>query len=210
MKVSIRRPDAFRLALFGGLVLHKVVWEVLRLRDQEAPAAAGLAATPARERTGADSEQPAVKQVAKKAKGVILLGLLGQTLFVTAFPMSARPTRIRAVGGLLFLAGLATAVAGRVALGRSWSNIEDATVKADHTLVSQGVYQFIRHPIYAGDSLLLLGLQMALNSWLAVAMLAPVAVFARRAIAEEARLAQAIPGYEDYCRRTKRFVPFIY
>jgi len=114
------------------------------------------------------------------------------------------------VGGLLFLAGLATAIAGRVALGQSWSNIEDATVQADHALVSRGVYRFIRHPIYTGDSLLLLGLQLALNSWLAVAMLAPLAVFARRAIAEETRLAQVIPGYEAYCRRTKRFVPFLY
>jgi protein-S-isoprenylcysteine O-methyltransferase Ste14 len=206
MKVSIGRPDALRLALFGGLLLHKVVWEVLRLRDQAAAPVPG----PVNDRTDIDTAQPVMKEVAKKAKGAILLGLLGQTLFITAFPMSAQPDRIRAVGGLLFLAGLATAVAGRVALGRSWSNIEDATVKADHTLVSQGVYRFIRHPIYTGDSLLLIGLQMALNSWLALAMLAPLAIFARRAIAEEARLAQAIPDYEDYRRRTKRFVPFIY
>lgn len=205
MKVSIGRPDALRLALFGGLVLHKIVWEVLRLRDQ----AAAPTPSPLNGRTDFDTTQPVIKEVAKKAKGAILLGLLAQTLFVTAFPISARPVRIRAAGGLLFLGGLATAIAGRVALGRSWSNIEDATVQVDHRLVTRGVYRFIRHPIYAGDSLLLIGLQMALNSWLAVAMLAPLAIFARRAIAEEARLAQAIPGYADYCRRTKRFVPFI-
>ncbi len=208
MKVTFDRPNALRLALFSGLVLHKVVWEVLRLRDQAAAGAAVPAAARAPARSG--TAQPAIKQIAKKAKGAFLLGLLGQTLFVTAFPISARPARIRAAGGLLFLAGLATAIAGRVALGQSWSNIEDATVKANHALVSQGVYRFIRHPIYTGDSLLLLGLQLALNSWLAVAMLAPLAVFARRAIAEETRLAQVIPGYDAYCRRTKRFVPFIY
>jgi len=206
MKVSLGRPDALRLALFGGLVLHKVVWEALRLRDLEANPAPEPLHAPAE----SSKAQPTIKQIAKKAKGAFLLGLLGQTLFVTAFPISVRPARIRAAGGLLFLVGLATAIAGRFALGRSWSNIEDATIQTDHALVTRGVYRFIRHPIYTGDSLLLLGLQLALNSWLAVAMLAPLAVFARRAIAEEERLAQAIPGYAAYRQRTKRFVPFIY
>lgn len=205
MSITFRLPDALRLTLFSGLVLHKVVWEALRLRDQT-PASAH---EPASERKTANATPSPVRQIVKKAKSVALLGLLVQTLFVAAFPITARPKVIRITGLLLFLVGLATAIAGRTALGQSWSNIEDGAIKQDHALITKGVYRFIRHPIYTGDSILLIGLQLALNSWLIAVMPALVAVFARRAVAEEQRLSQAIPGYAAYCRRTKRFVPFV-
>jgi protein-S-isoprenylcysteine O-methyltransferase Ste14 len=77
-------------------------------------------------------------------------------------------------------------------------------------VVASGVYAYVRHPIYVGDLLLLLGLELALNSWLVagVLILAPVVVL--KAIKEERMLAEELPGYDSYCHRSKRFIPFVF
>jgi len=67
----------------------------------------------------------------------------------------------------------------------------------------------IRHPIYVGDLLLLIGLELALNSWLVLPAIILVPIVLAKAVQEERLLTQTLPGYEEYCRRTKRFVPFL-
>jgi len=44
---------------------------------------------------------------------------------------------------------------------------------------------------------------------LVFAILLMVPVILHQAIREERLLARDLPGYRDYCRRTKRFLPFI-
>jgi protein-S-isoprenylcysteine O-methyltransferase Ste14 len=102
-----------------------------------------------------------------------------------------------------------TAVTARIQLGPNWSDIEKSYVKQEHALVAHGLYRVMRHPIYTGDLLLLLGLELALNSWAVIGLVA-VAVYVRQqAIREERDLLERIPGYDQYCRRTARFVPFL-
>jgi protein-S-isoprenylcysteine O-methyltransferase Ste14 len=101
------------------------------------------------------------------------------------------------------------AIVARCQLGRNWSDIEKSRVKGDHALVAHGIYRWVRHPIYAGDLLLLAGLQLALNSWVVLAVL-PLALYVRqKAAGEERDLAKTLAGYDDYCRRTARFLPFL-
>ncbi len=76
-------------------------------------------------------------------------------------------------------------------------------------LVEEGVYRYIRHPIYLGDLLLLAGFELALNSWLALGVLVLAPVVLRQAREEEKVLLVNLPGYRDYCARTKRFIPFL-
>ena len=54
----------------------------------------------------------------------------------------------------------------------NWSDIETAEVLCEHAVVSHGVYRYVRHPIYIGDIALLVGLELALNSWLVLGALA--------------------------------------
>jgi protein-S-isoprenylcysteine O-methyltransferase Ste14 len=56
-------------------------------------------------------------------------------------------------------AGLAFSVWARVYLGRNWS--ASVTVKQDHELVQSGPYRLVRHPIYTGLLLALLGTAVA-------------------------------------------------
>jgi protein-S-isoprenylcysteine O-methyltransferase Ste14 len=104
---------------------------------------------------------------------------------------------------------LGTAVLGRVQLGKNWIDLEDYRVLPEQSLTTKGIYRYIRHPIYSGDILLLTGLELALNSWLVVVVFVPMIVAVKQALAEEALLARVFPAYGEYCRRTKRFIPFI-
>jgi len=183
-----------RIYLLAGLVLHKGVWEIMKARQ-------GARA--------AKKTRPPLARVLSAIKVAVLLAILAQTLTPEILPISADPSTLRASGLALYTLGLLIAVAGRVQLGRNWSDIEAAQVKQNHAVVSHGLYRYVRHPIYTGDVLLVAGLELALNSWLVLGTLALAVYVRRQAIREERQLGQALPGYDQYCRRTARFVPFL-
>jgi protein-S-isoprenylcysteine O-methyltransferase Ste14 len=186
--------DLLRIYLLAGIVAHKVYWEVTKRRVSSAPKAApGLAV-----------------RLVKAVKVSILLGIVGQLLVPwTILPMSADPAPLQAAGLLLYTVGLGMAILGRAQLGNSWSDIEAPGQVAKAVLISHGLYGYIRHPIYTGDVLLLIGLELSLNSQLFFALLLMVPAILLQAIREERLLTRNLPGYRDYCRRTKRFLPFI-
>ncbi len=79
------------------------------------------------------------------------------------------------------------------------------------TLVADGIYRWIRHPMYA--SLLALAWGVALKApglpALALALAASAALFATARAEEVENLARFGAGYRAYMARTRRFVPFI-
>ncbi len=187
--------DPLRAYLLSGLVVHKLVWEIWKRRSP-----------PDRPRKEISGRALA----AKAAKLCILAVIVAQTLLPDLWPLATEPQLLRITGAILYTAGLALAVTARIQLGESWSDIETERARPDQPLVSRGVYRYLRHPIYAGDLLLLFGLELALNSWLVLAVVLLVPVVVRQALREEFLLATVVPGYEDYCRRTKRFIPLVW
>jgi protein-S-isoprenylcysteine O-methyltransferase Ste14 len=193
--LALQAPDALRLALLLGLAAHKGLWEVLKRRAGAPPAAAFAVS-------------PNIRLV-KLGKMAVLAFLVTQTLCLEILPIAREPGTLRAVGVGIFVVGLATAMSARVQLGRNWVDLEDAQVLPTQSVVEHGIYRYIRHPIYTGDLLLLVGLELGLNSWLVLAVALLAAVVVRRTLAEEALLAQRLAGYRAYCARTKRFIPFV-
>jgi len=185
--------DPLRLLLLLGMVLHKGVWEVLKRRNPLQPKPR---VTPA-------------LAVIKGAKIIALAGLGVQTVVPAVLPILSEPMILRLAGSLLFAAGLVLAVTARLQLGRQWSDIECGSVGADPKIVESGVYRFIRHPIYTGDLLLVAGLELALNSWLVLAIIPLALAVFLKARSEEQALARRLSGYHEYQSRTKRFVPFL-
>jgi len=191
-------PEWYRVLLVAGMIGHKVLWEALRIRAERS-----------RGRPAAARPPGFLKRVLKAGKAGFLLLLIAQALFLDILPISAEPGGLRVAGLLIFAAGLALAVAGRLQLGENWANLEDYSVLPDQRLVRQGVYRFVRHPIYGGDLLLLTGLQLAVNSWLVLLVLPIAAVVLRQARREEAILVESFPGYREYRQRTRMLVPFL-
>ena len=186
--------DPLRIYLIAGIVAHKLYWEFTKRRVPPAPEAA----------------PSLMVRLVKAVKVGILLAICVQVLVPwSGLPLSADPAPVQAVGLLLYTLGLAMALAGRAQLGNSWSDIEAPGRVAKAALISHGLYRYIRHPIYTGDILLLTGLELALNSQAVIVILLMVPVILRQAIREEQLLVRNLPGYDRYCARTKRFLPFV-
>jgi protein-S-isoprenylcysteine O-methyltransferase Ste14 len=85
-------------------------------------------------------------------------------------------------------------------------------VEAGQRVVSSGPYRMVRHPMYLGSLVLCLSTPLALGSyfaWPAFALLIPFFVF--RLLNEEKVLRQELPGYPEFCLRTRfRLVPFVW
>jgi protein-S-isoprenylcysteine O-methyltransferase Ste14 len=104
--------------------------------------------------------------------------------------------------------GTALAIWARLYLGRNWGM--PMTQKADSELVTSGPYAYIRHPIYSGVLLAILGSTAAAGPmWFVV--LAVVAVyFIYSATQEEKTMLKTFPDtYPAYKSRTNMLIPFI-
>ena len=186
-----------RIYLLAGLITHKVIWEVLKKRR----VGEGIPHRPALTLPLA---------FVKAAKIGALAGVMLQTMLPELLPLTTNALVLRILGTVMYSVGALTAIFGRIQLGGNWSDIEAAQVSWTQAVVSKGLYRYIKHPIYVGDLLLLLGLELALNSWLVVAVFFLVPVVLTKALAEEEMLVRALPGYDVYSASTKRFIPFIY
>jgi protein-S-isoprenylcysteine O-methyltransferase Ste14 len=85
-------------------------------------------------------------------------------------------------------------------------------VEAGQKVISTGPYRMVRHPMYLGSLVMYLFAPLALGSYFALpafALLIPIVVF--RLLNEEKVLRQELPGYPEYCLRTRfRLVPFVW
>lgn len=113
------------------------------------------------------------------------------------------------LGLALFAVGLAFAIWARIHLGRNWGT--PMTQKDEPELVTSGPYHFVRHPIYAGVLIAVVGTGVALSwFWLVAVALAGV-YFVYSATVEERYLTEQFPdSYPTYKRSTKMLVPFVF
>ena len=114
-----------------------------------------------------------------------------------------------AVGLVLFVGGLALAVWARRYLGTNWGM--PMSQKDDAELVTTGPYAKIRHPIYAGLLLALLGTAVAVGWYWLVAFGVLGAYFVYSATVEERDMAKRFPeAYPAYRQETKMLVPYVF
>jgi protein-S-isoprenylcysteine O-methyltransferase Ste14 len=82
----------------------------------------------------------------------------------------------------------------------------------DQTVISTGPYALVRHPMYAGALVMLLGIPIALGSWwgvLIVAAMLPALLW--RLLDEEKFLARNLQGYTQYQEKVRyRLVPHLW
>jgi protein-S-isoprenylcysteine O-methyltransferase Ste14 len=112
-------------------------------------------------------------------------------------------------GAVMVAAGLGFCVWARIHLGRNWSGI--ITVKQDHTLVRTGPYRVVRHPIYTGLLLALIGTAAAIGEWRGIlAVMCALIGFLRKLQVEEERMRENFPEYAQYRRQTAALIPLLY
>jgi protein-S-isoprenylcysteine O-methyltransferase Ste14 len=111
---------------------------------------------------------------------------------------------------ILVIAGLAISVWARQHLGQFWSS--RVALKIDHQLIQSGPYARVRHPIYSGLLLALIGTALFVGEWRAVAGVALVyAAHWNKARREEALLTGKFGAtYEQYRGRTGALIPRLF
>ena len=113
-----------------------------------------------------------------------------------------------AVGTALVLLGLGLAVYARFYLGRNWGM--PMSRKEEPELVTGGPYAFVRHPIYTGIMLAMLGSAIGVTLFWGVPLIVFAPYFVHSARREEELMREQFPAqYPEYMRRTKMIVPFV-
>lgn len=127
-------------------------------------------------------------------------------------------SRFRSLEPEILLAGIAIFLVACLVRWWAYASIGDyfsprIALYKEHQLITRGAYRRIRHPLYLGMLLELIAVACMFSSGVAVlliAMLAVPAVFYRIRL-EEAMLAESFAGeFDDYCRQSKKLIPFIF
>jgi protein-S-isoprenylcysteine O-methyltransferase Ste14 len=79
-------------------------------------------------------------------------------------------------------------------------------------LASRGLYKLVRHPMYAGNLILTLGIPLSLGSYWGLLFIIPgLLVLVFRILDEEKLLSQELAGYREYKQRVHyRLVPYVW
>jgi protein-S-isoprenylcysteine O-methyltransferase Ste14 len=112
------------------------------------------------------------------------------------------------VGVGLCLAGFGFAIWARSHLGRNWGM--PMSLRQGHELVTSGPYAYVRHPIYTGIMLAMIGSALALDLLLLLFFVLYFGYFLFSARTEEKMMLAQFPDtYPAYRRRTKMLIPFV-
>ncbi len=135
------------------------------------------------------------------------------TLICAPLEQALRATTVseaqQIIGAILGVGGLLIGFSSFRALGRNFRVF--AAPRRSGTLITSGVYSKVRHPMYTavitslGGYALYFGSLWALPFWLGCTIL-----YIIKAVKEERLLAEHYPEYEDYRRRSWRFIPFVF
>lgn len=140
------------------------------------------------------------------------LSLIGVIVFSALdyrFGWSPVPAYVALLGDLLVALGLFVDLL--VFRENSYGGSSIETVN-DQKVISTGLYARVRHPMYVGVLIMVIGIPLALGSWWGLAIIAltlPVLIW--RILDEEELLKKDLPGYTEYAQKVRyRLVPYLW
>jgi protein-S-isoprenylcysteine O-methyltransferase Ste14 len=158
---------------------------------------------------GPGAEQRTPQRIISTLAFVGFLGILVFCALDHRFGWSPVPFWVSLLGDALVVLGLFVTLRVLRENRFSASNIR---IERSQTVVTTGLYAIVRHPMYAGALIMLLGVPLALDSWLGlllVVLMIPVLVW--RILDEERLLRNELSGYTEYAHRVRfRLVPFVW
>ena len=137
---------------------------------------------------------------------VIVAGLDHRFNWSSGFPLW-----LIAIGFILIAFGYAFS-AWALVENRFFSSLVHIQTDRGHVVCDSGPYRFVRHPGYAGNTLALFGIVLALGSvWTLIPAAVASLITVIRTVLEDQALQEELPGYRDYARRVRyRLIPGIY
>ncbi|WP_066897365.1 methyltransferase family protein [Mycolicibacterium houstonense] len=125
------------------------------------------------------------------------------------FGWSAVPTAICVAGDVLVVVGLG--VTSLVVIQNSFA-ASTVQVESGQKVVSTGLYGVVRHPMYTGNLLTIIGFPLALGSyWGLLPVVAGLTMLVIRIRDEEKLLVEELDGYREYAQKARyRLVPYMW
>jgi protein-S-isoprenylcysteine O-methyltransferase Ste14 len=125
------------------------------------------------------------------------------------FGWSSVPTAVVILGDVLVAVGLGMALL--VIIQNSYA-AATITVETEQKLVTTGLYGLVRHPMYVGSLIVMIGVPLALDSyWGLVTIIPGVVMLVVRIVDEEKMLGQELDGYRAYMQKVPyRLVPYVW
>jgi protein-S-isoprenylcysteine O-methyltransferase Ste14 len=142
---------------------------------------------------------------------IILLIILRLPVIRSAVLSRFLPDNIalKIIGIILLIIGLGFAVWARVHLGRNWS--ANPVIKEDHKLIRTGPYNIVRHPIYSGIWLGVIGTAIVLEIIAGLLFMLLILVgFWLKIRGEEEILSEEFgQEYSQYKKEVKALIPYL-
>lgn len=117
---------------------------------------------------------------------------------------------LQIIGLAIFIFGIIVAIWARRTLGSNWSsNLE---IKQEHELITTGPYRLVRHPIYTGVIIGLMGTFLVFGKLNILILLVIISAgMIARARIEDGLMEKQFPDkYPDYKRRVKSLIPYVF
>jgi protein-S-isoprenylcysteine O-methyltransferase Ste14 len=162
-----------------------------------------------RTHAGVRAETRPIQKVVIAATFLTFAAMLVVPALDYRFGWSQVPAWVSVLGDVLVATGLGLAMFVVVQNRYASANI---TIEEDQPLVSTGLYGVVRHPMYFGNVILMIGIALALGSyWALLLVVVGVLLMAVRIVDEEKLLTDRLTGYRGYMQKVRyRLVPLVW
>jgi protein-S-isoprenylcysteine O-methyltransferase Ste14 len=162
-----------------------------------------------RANAGPGAEQEKSQKIIQSLAAIAFIAMFVVSALDHRFAWSAVPPYVSLLGDVLVALGLYF-----VFLVFKENSFASGTIEvgADQRVIATGPYALVRHPMYIGALVMLLGVPLALGSWWGLLTIIPmVLVLVARLLDEEKFLAKNLAGYSEYQGKVKsRLLPLIW
>ena len=145
---------------------------------------------------GPGAEQERIQNIIQALAGLAFIAIFIASALDHRFGWSTVPAYVTALGDVLVIFGFYL-----VFLVFKENTFASGTIEvvAEQRVISTGPYALVRHPMYIGALVMLVGVPLALGSWWGLLAIIPMTlVLILRLLDEEKFLAKNLAGYRDY------------
>lgn len=162
-----------------------------------------------RVKAGVGAEQERSQNIIQAFAAVAFIALFAVSALDHRFAWSSMPPYLTALGDILIVLGFYL-----VFLVFKENTFASGTIEvgAEQKVIATGPYALVRHPMYVGALVMLVGVPLALGSlWGLVAMVPMTIVLVARLLEEERFLALNLAGYSEYQSKVRyHLLPLIW
>jgi protein-S-isoprenylcysteine O-methyltransferase Ste14 len=162
-----------------------------------------------RMRGGPLAEGRAIQKIVIIGAFLDLFAMVVLSVFDHRMGWSSVPAWLCLLGDVLIAAGIGFAMLVIVQNNYAAATV---TVETGQSVASRGLYTFVRHPMYVGNVIMMVGIPLALGSYWGLLLVIPgVLVLVSRILDEEKMLTQELGGYREYTQRVRyRLLPYVW